>query len=315
MPSFSGFFTRNLTLKVSAFIVALLLWFSVQWEAPGRFQFQDVPVRVDLSDPDWVLVGNPSPATVSVSLQGAAGDLTRTARPTIVVPMDAVTTGDTTVVLRSQWVRVQDRPGVGVEDIQPQTVSFTFERVERMTLPLAFALSGTLPEGLALGGPPLPATQEVRVTGPQSRILEMDSVRFEPLDLSEITQTGTRTLGVDTTLVQGLQIQPSTVEVEVRIEEWMERTVDGIEVVLSDSEFLERFEGVPSEWTVTLSGARTLVERLDPARLQVVVEIDEDRIPEPGEEGIFELRVRGLPDWVEAELEEPEIALRRISDA
>ncbi|TVP56270.1 MAG: YbbR-like domain-containing protein [Gemmatimonadales bacterium] len=314
MPNFSGFFTRNVRLKVSAFAVALLLWLSVQWEAPGRFQFEDVPVRVDLSDPDWVLVGDPQPAVVTVSLQGAAGDLSRTGRPTILVPMDEVTTGDTTVVLRSQWVRVQDRPGVGVEDIQPSTVRFTFEPVERRSIPLAFSLESELPEGLALSGPPLPAAQEVRVSGPRSRIAEMDSVRFRPLDLSAITETGTVMLRVDSAAVQGLQVQPPQVEVDVRIEDSEERIVEEVPYVLSDPELADEFESLPAAGVLRLTGARSLVERVDAAQLEIVIEVDPDALPEPGEQVTLPLRVRGLPDWVGATLDEDEVVLTRRSE-
>ncbi len=314
MPNVSGFFTRNLTLKVSAFAVALLLWLSVQWEAPGRFQFEDVPVRVDLSDPDWVLVGDPQPAVVTVSLQGAAGDLSRTGRPTILVPMDEVTTGDTTVVLRSQWVRVQDRPGVGVEDIQPATVRFTFEPVERRSIPLVFSLENELPEGLALAGPPLPAAQEVRVTGARSRLAEMDSVRFRSLDLATISGTGTVTLRVDSTAVQGLQVQPAQVEVDVRVEESEERIVEDVPYVLSDSELADEFESIPEVGVVRLTGARSLVERVDASQLEIVIEIDSDALPEAGEQVTPALRVRGLPDWVRATFEEEEVVLTRRAD-
>ena len=317
MPNFSGFFTRNLTLKVSAFAVALLLWLSVQWEAPGRFQFEDVPVRVDLSDPNWVLMGDPDPAVVRVSLQGAAGDLSRTGRPTVVVPMDEITSTDTTVVLRSQWVRVQDRPGVGVEDIQPATVQFTFEPVERLTIPLAFAVENEPPEGLALAGPPLPASREIRVSGPRSRLLEMDSVRFRALDLSILEEgAGTTILRVDSTAIQGLQVQPAQVEVDVRLEEAVERTVEGVPYVFEDPDLEEEFEGVPMAGSVTLRGAASLVERVNGAQLEIIMEVDVDALPEPGEEMVVSLRVRGLPDWVRAELDEDEMVLvRRGSDA
>lgn len=314
MPNFSGLFTRNLTLKVSAFAVALLLWFSVQWESPGRHQFQEVPVRVDLSDPSWVLMGAPQPAVVSVSLQGASGDLSRTGRPSVVIPMDEVTNGDTTVVLQSQWVRVQDRPGVGIENIQPASVRLTFEPVERLTVPLAFELTGLLREGLALTGSPLPSIQEVRVSGPRSRLAELDSVYFEPVDLTEIASTGTVTLAVDTTATQGLQVQPPSIQVEIQVEDEVERMVAGVPVVLSDPDLADEFESIPEFRSVQLVGARTLVGRVDATRLQVVIEVDEDALPDPGEDRIFDVRIRGVPDWVVARVEDEDIVLRRVPE-
>jgi len=46
----SGFFSRNWTLKLSAFGIALLLWVAVRAEAPNRQELTGVPVRVELAD-------------------------------------------------------------------------------------------------------------------------------------------------------------------------------------------------------------------------------------------------------------------------
>lgn len=314
MQNLSGFFTRNLTLKVSAFAVALLLWLSVQWETPGQVQYEDVSVRVDLADPDWVLVGDPEPAGVRVAVSGAAGELSRTGRPAIVVPMDAVTNSDTTVVLLSQWVRLPDRPGLVVDDIQPMAVGLTFEPVERRSAPLAFALENELPDGLALAGAPLPANTEVRVTGPRSRIAEIDSVRFGPLDLSGLSGvgTGTVTLPVDSLAVQGLQVQPATIEIDYRLEESVERTLAEVPVVWADAELSEAFEAVAERQSVLLEGARSRVERVDPAQVEIVIEFGPDAVlPDPGEEIEAPYRVRGLPDWIEATLESGALRLMR----
>lgn len=314
MQNVSGFFTRNLTLKVSAFAVALLLWLSVQWETPGQVQYEDVPVRVDLTDPDWVLVGDPEPAGVRVAVSGAAGELSRTGRPTIVVPMDEVTNTDTTVVLLSQWVRLPDRPGLVVDDIQPVDIGLSFEPVERRSVPLVFALENDPPEGLALAGAPLPATAEVRITGPRSRIAEIDSVRFQPLDLSGLsaTGTGTVTLQVDSLALEGLQVQPSTVEIDYRLEEGVERTLPEVPVVWADPALAEEFEVVPADRPVLLEGARTRVERVDPAQVEIVIEFGpDDSLPDPGEEADAPYRIRGLPDWVEGRIEPGSLRLMR----
>ena len=53
MGSLSGFFSRNLTLKLAAFGVALLLWVAVRAETPSIQDFPGVPVQVAVSDPMW----------------------------------------------------------------------------------------------------------------------------------------------------------------------------------------------------------------------------------------------------------------------
>ena len=147
MGSLSGFFSRNWTLKLSAFGVALLLWVAVRAEAPTRQELRDISVRVEVGDPEWALVGGPMPPTVTVRLGGPSRELIAMAvdRPTIVIPLEAVTSGDTAVSLSNSWVRVQDRPGVVVEEIQPSSVRLTLEPIERVMLPVATRIEGELP--------------------------------------------------------------------------------------------------------------------------------------------------------------------------
>ncbi|TVP77206.1 MAG: hypothetical protein EA352_04070 [Gemmatimonadales bacterium] len=291
-------FTRNWTLKVSALGIAVLLWFSVRVEAPGR-QTLTVPVRVDLSDPEWVMDGDPEPATVEIRFSGESGDLARliAERPTILVPVDDVQGSDTTVVVRNQWVRMQDRPGLRVEDIQPATVALRFEPVDRTSLPVAWRLEGQLPDTLALRAWPRPEPGEVRVTGRRSLLSERDSIRLEPLDLTGVSTSGPRAMRVDTARVSGLQVLPMSVDLNVQVERREERDVEGVPVSL-DREVAELFQEVPSTWTVQLSGAPSRIRPVQPGTLRLVPLVDLDNLPEPGEEIGVPFRLEGLPEFV-----------------
>lgn len=298
MSSLSTMFTRNWTLKVSALGIAVLLWFSVRVEAPGR-QTLTVPVRVDLSDPEWVLEGEAEPGAVEIRFSGESGDLARliAERPTILVPVDGVQGADTTVVLRNQWVRMQDRPGLRVEDIQPATVALRFEPVDRTSLPVAWRLEGQLPDTLALRAWPRAEPSEVRVTGRRSLVAERDSIRLEPLNLSGVTSSGTRAMRVDTTRVSGLQVLPLSVDLDVQVERREERDVDGVPVSM-EPELAERFVEVPTTWTVQLSGAPSRIRPVQPGTLRLVPLLDLDALPEPGEEVAVPFRLEGLPEFV-----------------
>jgi len=310
-----GFLTRNWTLKLSAFGIALLLWVSVRVEAPSRQTISGVPVRVDLGDPQWAVVEDPSPRNVSVRFAGPSRELIRLSvdRPAIVIPLDQVTSSDTTIVLRNQWVRVQDRPNVVVEDIQPSTVTLRLESIERVELPVAPRLEGTLDERWALAARPRAAPAEVRVSGPRGRVMELDSIRLLPVDLSTVEESGRVMVGVDAELVTGLQVQPAQVEVEVRVEARVERSVADVPVELDLGEEAELYELSPPAVEVTLTGARSLVEGIDAESLRVLAELGTLELPEePGEEITVPLVVRGLPELVEGRLEPNEVVIVRL---
>jgi len=310
----SGALSRNWKLKLSSIGLAILIWFSVRVEAPNRQEITGIPVRVDLSDPDWALSEPPSPATLQVRVGGASRELIRMAvdRPPLIIPLDQVTSGDTVIVLRSSWIRLQDR-GLVVESIEPATVRLTLERVERVSLPALPRMEGQLPPGMALSATPQPLPAEVRVTGPRSRLQALSGIPLAPIDLSAITGSGPRSTSVDLGSLEGLQIQPMSIDVEFLVEDRVERVVSGIPVVLSEAFLSEGGEEVtPSTGVVRLSGARSLLDRVDPTLLRLVMEgegIDS------GQDVRFPLRVEGLPTWVEGVSEPTEARVRTPPDS
>ncbi len=301
MGSLSGFFTRNWTLKLSAFGIALLLWVGVRVEAPNRQEFPGVPVRVDLGDPQWALVGDPIPTSVVVRFGGPSRELLRMAvdRPNVVIPLDQVASGDTTVILRNQWIQVQDRPGVVVEDIQPSSVRLTLEPVERVFVPAEVRLVGEVAEGLAMSGNPVIDPAEIQLRGPRSRVTEFSSVPLLPVDLSEVVSSESFSVGIDTTGLEGLQAQPRTVQVRFQVEDRVQQVVSGVPIRLpAGFSNGDDFEVRPTTASVILEGARSAVQRADPTTFDLVVEVQPEELPEMGEEVEASIVLQGLPEFV-----------------
>ncbi len=315
MGSLSGRLSRNWTLKLSAFGVALLLWVAVRAEAPSRQELREIPVRVDVGDPEWAVVGEPIPSTVTVRLGGPSRELMGMAldRPMVVVPMDAVTSADTAVSLNPSWVRIQDRPGVVVEAIQPSAVRVSLEPVERATLPVAMRINGQLPSDFALAAPPVTFPGGVRVSGPRSRVSEIDSIVLVPLDLSTVSRSGRISVAVDTTGLAGLMVQPLAVEVDVPLEDQIERVMSGIPIVFPpDLSAPEALELRPSTASVIVRGARSLVDRADPTLFELVVRIESDDVPPPGAEAEFPVALQGLPPLVGGEPQQSVVMVRHL---
>ena len=313
MGSLSGLLSRNWTLKLSAFGVALILWVAVRAEAPSRQELREIPVRVDVGDPQWAIVGEPVPSTVTVQLGGPSRELIGMAldRPTVVVPMDAVTSPDTAVALSAAWVRIQDRPGVVVEAIQPAVIRVSLEPMERVTLPVALRTQGQLPDGFAMAAPPLTFPDGIRVSGPRSRVAALDSVRLLPVDLSMVTEPGRISVAVDTTALAGLLVQPTLVDVDIPFEDRIERVMSGIPIVLpAELGMSEGLELRPSTASVIVRGARSLVDRADPTLFELVVRIEASDVPSPGSEAEFPVALRGLPPLVGGEPQQSVVTVR-----
>lgn len=312
----SGFFSRNWSLKVAAFGVALLLWIAVRAEAPTRGDFTDVPVQVDVVDPGWALVGEPTPATVTIRFAGTSRELIGMAgtRPNVVIPVDAVTNADTAVRLSPAWVRGQDRPGISVETIQPSSVRLSFEPVESVMLPPAIRIEGELPEEFAMAGPPMVDPPSIRATGPRSRVSELDSVPLQPLRLAEVMGSGRIEVAVDTAALGGLIMNPALVGLEVRVEDRIERVVSGIPIVLPDGlSETEMLDLRPSTASVIVRGARSLIDRADPTRFRLVARIEAEDLPPPGAEAEFPVAIEGLPPLVRGEPQQSVVTIAHAS--
>ncbi len=313
MPLFPGVITRNWQIKLSALALAILLWTVPRFEAQRREVLEDVPVRVQVNDPQWALRGLPFPETVRVTLIGPARALFALAgdRPSLVVQVDRVVAQDTAVVLRSTWLRIPELEGVEVETMEPSSVRLSFEPMEMAPVPLAARFTGTLPEGLARSGPPVVSPALVRVLGPTSLLGAMDSVPLLPLDLTTVRASGAFPAQVDTSHLQGMAASPTQVSVQLRLEEAVERTFPEVQIQLPRQAEDPQLQARPGTVTVTLVGARSLVEAADPAALRVFIPPARVAALPPGGEARVLVAVEGVGELVEVRVDPQVVLLRR----
>jgi YbbR domain-containing protein len=307
--------SRNWPLKLAAFGIALLLWTLVRVDAPNRHVLPNIPVRVVLNDPSWALSGDAVPSSVEVRLSGSTRDLIGVAvdRPSVFIPIDEVTNPDSAVVLRREWLRLDAYQGIVVEDYQPSSVRLAFERVEVATLPIELTVEGALPNGLALAEPLRPEPARARVSGPRSRVAQVESVPLQVLALSRIRESSRFTLGVDTSRLAGLEVSPTSAEVSVVVEEEAERLLPNVPVIpiLPFDIDPNGVEVIPASLGVSLRGARSLVEAFDPTRLSLVAAAAGSISPESPEWRVAVV-VEGVPELLRARPVEDSVAVRRI---
>lgn len=306
-----GVLTRNWKLKLAALGLALLLWTSLRVEALDRQSLPSVPVRIQLNDPQWAVQNGPTPASVEVAFSGPARELfsINLERPTVTIPVDRVASADTSVLLRSEWVRLPNRPNVTVEEIRPRTISVRFERITQAVAPVAIRTQGSLPVDVAFVDTLSSEPEVVRISGPASQVEAVDSVPIQALDLSRVTSTGSRRLPVDTTGLYGLVISPGAVRVDYAVGEQVERTLSEVPIVPPEVESEVQLEPVTA--SVTVTGARSLVEGLDAGSVWMEVPPGQLTNLQPGQEREVEVEIRGIPDLLVARSPVATVTARR----
>jgi hypothetical protein len=305
---------HNWRLKLSALGLSIFFWALVQTEPLSQETFSLVPVFIEIEDTAWTTTGAPTPATVELRLGGPAREIIRLAREgtSLRVPVSAVGSRDTTIALDRSWVQLGQRSGVTVESVSPATLRVSFEPAVTKTVPLSLRIQGELPEDLALSSAlgMNPATVVIR--GPESRLVGLDSISLEPLDLARVVRSDVLTLAVDTSGLSGASVVPSEVLVPVQVEQVVVRSLEGI-VVHAD------VRGPTLELTVdpptvrlTLTGARTIVTAMDFARLRVFVPPESLVGMVPGENRLVRVEVGGLPSLVTARSSTDVVTVSRV---
>lgn len=307
---------HNWRLKLSALGLSVFLWALVQTEPSNQETLTSVPVFVQIADTGWTTSGAPTPATVELRLGGPAREIIRLAREgtSIRIPVGVVGSQDTLVALRREWVQLGQRSGLTVESMSPASVRLSFERAQTRLVPVAMRLTGRVRDHLALAAPMELNPRLVRVRGPASRVEGLDSLSLVPFDLSEVGRSGAFTVGVDTVGLLGASVVPSSATLEVRVEELVERVLDGVVVQVDAGPGEEEVVADPAEIQVRVAGARTLVTSLDPARLRVLVPTELLQGMAPGEERLVRVQVVGVPPLVTATPGTDRITVRRAVD-
>lgn len=228
--------THNASLKLLAFLGAVFLWAIVPGEPQGGEVLTDVPVRVQVADLDWVQAASPEPTTVQVQLSGPTREIIRLAREgtSVRVPVDRVTSADTTVALRRDWVVLAGAPGVVVDEVVPGTVRLRFEEARSKSIPLVVRTTGRLPAGLALAAPLGVTPVLARVRGPARLVDPLESLPLEPLVLGEVRSSGILELPVDTVGLGSVLVTPQRASVGIRVEAAVEERIPEVQVEIAD---------------------------------------------------------------------------------
>lgn len=316
-----GIVARNWRLKVAALGLTVVLWALVRTEPASQGNLFMVPVQAQVGDLDWTLVGEPDPPTVQVRFRGPTDDLIRLAREgtSLRLRLDSVSSADTVVQLRRDWVVVGAESGLIVEDIAPASVRLLLQRTVSRLLPLRITTTGELPSGLALAAPVGLDPQVVGVRGAVQRVRGLDSITLQPLDLSGVSGSGIYSVDVDTTGLGDIIVTPRSTALGIRLEPSIERELTSVPVVAGTGEdgssVSDPLTIQPATIVVQLQGARTPVTGTRAEEVQAVVPWESLVGLEPEQERRVPILLRGLPALVRGLAAVDSVTVRRAASA
>ncbi len=255
----------NAGLKAISLGLALLLWVVIAGEKTSEMGLS-VPVELQNFPKDLELTGEPVNA-VEVRLRASPGVIQQLGPGDVSAQIDLVGAheGERIVHLTERSIRVPF--GVQVVKITPSSLSLNFERTLQKAVPIRPRLIGRPAEGFEVAGVSA-QPNEVRIAGPKSRVLEVESAYTEPVSVDGARQTEVDTVNIG--LDDGaLRIQGSPrVEVTALVQPVMGRRTLNVRVETRDGWQTLR----PTSVRVLLSGPAAALHELQPDDLRAFLQ-------------------------------------------
>jgi YbbR domain-containing protein len=293
-------FRHHLGLKVVSIALAALLWVAVAGEQTVERSLR-IPLEFTNLPSQLEVVGD-SPTVVDVRIRGSSGALNRIAVGELVAVLDLRSARSGQRLFHVDGDDVRTPFGVDVVQVNPSTVSMTFEPSATKVVPVVPTVEGEPADGFVVGTVTAePST--VEVLGPGSVLSKLTQAITEPVTVTDASAPVTETVNIGVADAAVRLRQPQTARVAVTIGpapvEWSvsdiavkPRSVQGRvqvtptritawvrgprEAMTSDSAMFDasvEVEGLqPGEYQVpvtVVAPARVGVVRLEPAEVKV----------------------------------------------
>jgi len=185
--------TRNWQLKLLAVVLAVVVWFFVVNANRSRFGFA-APVEYVGLEPGMVLLGQPR-ETVDLQVEAARWAAARLTPGEVRVRVDLsrAREGDNTLQLSAD--DVQTPVGVNVLRVSPNWVHVSVAAAATRALRVVPRLRGSPPPDVRLGRVVV-EPETIQVKGPRTTIEERATVETVPVDVTDLRQSVTRTVGL-----------------------------------------------------------------------------------------------------------------------
>ena len=250
-------------MKLVALGITLALWFGVTGlSTPTTQRLTSIPLTLRYSNN--IEITHLPIEEVDLVVTGDKRKLAQINKNDLIVSMDIsdVMPGDRVINLTPETVSVSLPTGVRLDEIQPRGIPIRIEAVEERELSVKPVTFGSVPEGYEVYTETV-TPAKVRVRGPAGFIRGLDGVPTERIDIGGRTSDFTvRQIPIGVSDPKSSLLTDTVVDVAFRIgEKRIERVYS---VPLND--------GTSRRAIVTLFGARSLFEEVQPHDIRVEVE-------------------------------------------
>jgi YbbR domain-containing protein len=253
-------FTYNIALKTLSLVIALSIWFFVNFGERDTEETLKVPVELR-NIPAHLMIASPTVDFIDLRISGPRALLGRIDRNRLAIPLDLGGVRPGPAVFRLDTDSLNLPRGVKLLRITPAQLTLELERVAHKSVTVHLRLAGKPPPGLQVLDTKV-APETVQVSGPVSDVEDVEAVNTEPLDLRTATPgTIERELALDVPS-EYLSFSAGRVAVQVRVEE-VRVTREFKRVAIQVRNVSLRYRVRPDYVRITVRGPRPLVDNLE----------------------------------------------------
>jgi hypothetical protein len=274
MPKFAptlrrmrGWFVENWPIKLTALLLATLLWVVTATQEPTR---QVVPVNLVVEPPEGRALRTALPS-VHAWFVGSQGEVIKlyAELPTIHKTIPDSTSSEYTLEIGPDDLTGYPDAEVRPQLVQPSIISVRLDELRQRTVPVIHRVSIRPDSGFSQFGGIAVQPSSLIVRGPEARIRALDAVYTVPLEISGAQQTVRRSVAIDTSGLAPVRVSRNQVEIVAEIGPLSSRILSGVPVEVRDEQG-GRWNADPDTVSVTLRGPTARVARLTLDSIAVV---------------------------------------------
>ena len=285
-------FLEDWTLKLIALFISVGLWFAVTGQrTPTTIRLRNV--QLDFQLPNDMEISNDPRRDIDITVSGSSSALESLNRRELVARVDlsGYKPGDRVVQLTDKIIDLPS--GIKVVKVEPNTVPLRLEPSVEREVEVEARREGTLPEGFELYNITI-APPRVRVRGPASHVNALQKAMTETIPVEGRRESFSIPQAAIDVPDQKITVIDPVVSVRLEIgEQRMEKSFAGVAALTNNGETAR-----PAQASLTLYGAKSVLEQLRPEDIKLILEVDEDggvrnmrlQLPEGVAEGSVQLR-------------------------
>lgn len=263
---------QDLGTKALALILALAVYVHV-YSGQEREMVYRVPLRLNPLPAGLSYTGE-IPSEVRVRVHAPGKDLLRlkTRRFHAEIQLDSPHVGLLQRPILGSDVKLPWKiRAATVEVLEPQALEVTIERTATANLPVAVRTKGELPSDRTVAGAPRVDPATVRASGPSSLLAAAESLRTQPIDLTDVRDGVER--DVVLTIPRGLTLATDRVHVTLAVVEKRMRSTGPLTIELIQPQGVAGVDIRREFAAVLLSGPVASLDAIDLRSVRVLAEV------------------------------------------